>query len=371
MPREALVAAIECTALSGHPSPEVVFFGGEPLLEGLLLRKAVALLRARTRPGWRARLRLVTNGTLLDDETIRFVRAEGIAVDLSSDGIRASQELRAPGTFDGLDRLLRRLSAEGFEAIGGPPRIRMTLTGANVRHLSASFSYLRSLGATEIDVAPALGPTPPWGASAARELDRQLSRVVRLCAADRRPSSAAIFAPLRPVDRTSARGAGPICGAGRRGKVFVDVDGSLAPCSALARSSCRNPLPLFLEAISIWQGLNVTDPPVETERAKRELRLHGLPFFVDLAKKRSVRGPCASCEALSECFVCPAAIAFAPEQDPGLVPAIQCDWNRLVARHRRAFLARLASRGSDPQRAGSSSSAAETSAVTPARIDGA
>jgi hypothetical protein len=292
-------------------------------------------------------------------------------VDLSSDGVRPAQELRAPGTFDRLDRLLRSLGRGGFEAMGGPPRIRLTVTGANVRFLSASVSYFRSLGIREVIAAPALGPAPPWTATPARELDRQLSRIVRLHTADRRPSSAALFSAFRPVERNPARGTGPICGAGRAGKLFVDVDGSLAPCSAMARSFTRNPPPLLLEAMQTTRHAKVTDPDLEESHAERERRLHGLPFFVDHARKRSARGPCSECPDLLECSICPASIAFAPEEEPDLVPAIACDFSRLVAKHRRAYLARLADRGVEAQRVGSSSSAAATSAVTPVRIDGA
>ncbi len=151
----------------------------------------------------------------------------------------------------------------------------------------------------------------------------------------------------------------------------MDVDGSIAPCAFLAVSTLCAATPLVREVARSLPALHVADAGLDDALAARERAARALPFLQSHAARRSRLGPCASCEAFAECFVCPASIAFAPEQDPHLVPEIQCDWNRLVAKHRRAFLARAAAREADGQRAGSSSSAPATRAVTPARIDGA
>ena len=342
MPREALVAAIECTALSGHPSPEVVFFGGEPLLEGLLLRKAVALLRARTRPGWRAQAapRDERDSPRRRDHPVRSRRGDCRRSLLRRDprvtGTEGARHVRRPRpTASKAER--RRLRGDrgpsshpdDVDRCERAPPLRLLL----LPPVAGRDGNRRRTGPRS---------DASLGASAARELDRQLSRVVRLCAADRRPSSAAIFAPLPAGrsnlgarSRTDLRCRAPWEGVRRRRRLARALLGPGPILGAETRSRS------FSRRSRSLAGAE-RDRPGPWRRSARNGsgRLHGLPFFVDLAKKRSVRGPCASCEALSECFVCPASIAFAPEQDPGLVPAIQCDWNRLVARHRRAFLAR-------------------------------
>ncbi|MFO1415049.1 MAG: anaerobic sulfatase maturase [Burkholderiales bacterium] len=68
---------------------EVVFSwqGGEPTLLGLpFFEKVVALQRRYAKPGQRVENDLQTNGTLLDDDWVRFLRQHGFLVGLSIDG---------------------------------------------------------------------------------------------------------------------------------------------------------------------------------------------------------------------------------------------------------------------------------------------
>lgn len=67
---------------------KITFFGGEPLLRPDLTRHTVACGRqAAARHGAKTiGFHLVTNGTLLDDETGDFIAAEGIGLEVSLDG---------------------------------------------------------------------------------------------------------------------------------------------------------------------------------------------------------------------------------------------------------------------------------------------
>ena len=71
--------------------PEVVFSwqGGEPTLRGLkFFEKVVALQRKHAKPGQQVENDLQTNGTLLDEEWARFLKAHRFLVGLSIDGPR-------------------------------------------------------------------------------------------------------------------------------------------------------------------------------------------------------------------------------------------------------------------------------------------
>ena len=70
---------------------EVVFSwqGGEPTLMGLgFFEKVVALQTKHAKPGQRIENDLQTNGTLLDDDWARFLKARNFLVGLSIDGPR-------------------------------------------------------------------------------------------------------------------------------------------------------------------------------------------------------------------------------------------------------------------------------------------
>jgi uncharacterized protein len=70
---------------------EVVFSwqGGEPTLMGLdFFRKAMALQKQYAKPGQRIENDLQTNGTLLDEEWVAFLKEHRFLVGLSIDGPR-------------------------------------------------------------------------------------------------------------------------------------------------------------------------------------------------------------------------------------------------------------------------------------------
>jgi uncharacterized protein len=77
--------------IDGVTGPEVVFSwqGGEPTLLGLeFFRKVVAFEKKHARPGQRIENDLQTNGTLLDEEWVQFLKAHRFLVGLSIDGPR-------------------------------------------------------------------------------------------------------------------------------------------------------------------------------------------------------------------------------------------------------------------------------------------
>lgn len=366
---ETVRAAARLVASSGHPWPRLTLTGGEPLLEPRLVSLAAAELRTSSLPGRRPGLSLFTNGTLLDTHRTRLLADGGVEVTLSFDGPGEAQDARAPDTSARLEGLLLRIAALETDWFSRRLGVRITIHSGNVGSLASSTARFLESGVNRIEVVPVVTPDPGWNPLSAWVLDGQLAEIVR---ASRPGSDPGVF-PFVPFRSTGPRGAGheATCGLGSPESLFIDVDGAVAPCGAMVPSMLRNATPLVRSALGSLAGARVPDPDLSRSLAERSVRTEGLRFARERRAKRSAAGPCASCEALSECFVCPASIAFAPEQDPDLVPSIQCDWNRLVAKHRRAFLARLASREADLQGAGRSSSAAATSAVTPVRIAGA
>ena len=353
---------------AGH---SIGLYGGEPLLEPGLVRLVVERVAAGVPSERSARVRIYTNGRLLDPATAAGLARAGVFVSVSIDGLPAAQNDRDPGSFPAVDGFLLRQRRDHPSHFRDRVEARTTLTSRNVALLASSVHYLLARGVRSLVVSPLVTHDPGWGDAEARELDRQLAQLVTIVTSVRTDGDRPAFRPFAPLEAPAggSPGAAP-CGLGARDTLFVDVDGTLAPCAFFARSTLGAAPPLARAIAGVSPSPSVEDPDLHAALASRARGLALLPSLGPATGRRSHLGPCASCEALPECFVCPASIAFAPEQDPNLVPAIQCDWNRLVAKHRRAFLARAAARGEDGQRAGSSSSAPATRAVTPARIDG-
>jgi uncharacterized protein len=93
----------------------IQFFGGEPLARFSLLRDIVAYARKRAEEaGKTMRFTMVTNGSLLDDEKIGFVKEHAIQTVISFDGPRAIQDAQRPlasgkGSYEAIVPNLRRM----------------------------------------------------------------------------------------------------------------------------------------------------------------------------------------------------------------------------------------------------------------------
>lgn len=332
MAPEVLDAAIRQLLTSRLDRPWLTLFGGEPLLAAPLVRRALERVREWAPPRMKPDVRIVTNGTRLDEEMARLLASRDVHVTLSFDGVAPAQDDRSPGSFESLDRLLVRLRRNHPGHFRRRLAVKATLTSRNVPYLAASFRYFLSRGVRDVEFVPVLPDDTCWNARAARELDGQLAEVADLSIQELRRSGAVPFRAFRGAADLAADGA-PACACGSRGLLFVDVDGRLAPCSALAPSTFGAEPRALRQVLAALGDLHVTDPDLPAALIRRERRAHRLRFLAGPENRQGPRNACARCKARSTCFVCPIAVAG----NRGRVPAFHCDVNRLFARHRAAF----------------------------------
>jgi uncharacterized protein len=149
MSREVMLRALDL-AFEDSEEIQLSFFGGEPLLEWDLLVEATreAKKRGRIRPT------VTTNGTLLDEEKLKFLMDEGFFIGLSIDGIQEAHDATRPtrggkSSFDKVARALRLLVDKGawFETIS-------VVDPANVKYLGASLRWLAEEGVPRIALNP-------------------------------------------------------------------------------------------------------------------------------------------------------------------------------------------------------------------------
>ncbi len=152
------------------------FFGGEPLLEWDLVRRTA--LYARERRGARPlRINLTTNGLLLDDEKIAFLKSVDGYVHLSLDGAAAANFARLRGTGPGAQRAMEA-SLRRLEASGLPYHVNAVVDPARAARFDEDLLSLEALGARRIQFGYRVGVL--WSASALDgllgALDRYASR---------------------------------------------------------------------------------------------------------------------------------------------------------------------------------------------------
>ncbi|HLI28960.1 MAG TPA: radical SAM protein [Chloroflexota bacterium] len=168
MPLEVARRAVALLFAEAGDAPfvQVGFYGGEPLLNIPVVRavidEASALAAER---GKQILFDLITNGTRLDEELCAFLRAHGVAIQLSLDGPPAINDALRPrlggqGSYRAATASLRWLA--GYPRVQG----RATLTRANPQ-VDEIMEHLLALGLPAAVARPVVGAEGGLGLDAA------------------------------------------------------------------------------------------------------------------------------------------------------------------------------------------------------------
>lgn len=335
---ETVQLALDAALLMGSDGLSVEFNGGEPLLEPELLRRAVGHLE-RHRGRRDVSLLLTTNGTLLTRELLDLLVAHSLRLRLSFDGVPAAQDLRAPGTFAVLDRLLDLLRLSYPTYFGENVCVGMTLCAAAIPHLAQSVRYFIGKGVAEIDLEPRLAHDPEWKEVRRDELRAQVDEVLEISLIHWRrtgevPLKLLSGAPLRNPD---APVGDFLCRAAEGRAFVVDPDGRAWACPLLAPSLRAIP-PLAAEASRVMALGAVSDRALAGRLQRLPDRARALRMFTDKRAKYSIYGACAKCRFAPDCQVCPVSICHIPNNDdPDQVPGFLCAYNQVALAARERF----------------------------------
>ena len=307
--------ALDLALTAPRGSAEILFYGGEPLLERALLERGIEFVRRSPR-GRRAALAVTTNGLLLDRSASAFLERHDVALQLSFDGIPPAQDLRGPGTFRELDSLLVRLAREQPRWFRNRVSIAMTLTPVTIPYLVESVRYFVRRGVTNVDISPVLGWEQAWRVGDIDALDRAFSRLFAYSVRRFRRTGEVPVRLFRRGVRLARRARdGPPCAAAS-GKMFaVDVDGKVYGCVGLAESyqeQVEGPLQEQMRAMRLGD--------LRDRSFQRRLRAHptaaaSASLFGPRAERYTSYGRCADCRHVEECVMCPVAAATLPGND--------------------------------------------------------
>lgn len=218
----------------------IAFFGGEPLLNFPLLKRIVPYAKDQAmRRGKRVYFSISTNGSLLNDEIITFLREEDIGVFISFDGPPEYQNRQRPftngaGSYDKVFENIQKLrtSIPRFAA-------RATLWhDADPRRIMATMEQAGFATYSIVKASPVLLPSQlPFTCTKPEEVSGRMlayyhEAAERLLAAIRqrridRVSLPDLLLPLAEIDRGRRRHYG--CGVGK-GMVGISASGDIYPC---------------------------------------------------------------------------------------------------------------------------------------------
>jgi len=296
------------------------FFGGEPLLAFADIQETVEQLQQafKTR-GNRAHYSITTNGSLLTGSILDFLEKHSFSVVLSFDGL-AQDISRKRGSFDFLISVILKILDR--------PRISLetnsVFTSSTIRHLSRSIELIDQLGVRKIGVG--FGHSRPWTYSSLLRQKKELARVRRYFRSRYQKIADVPWADLSEKLERAVYAC-----AGGRNKLALAADGTLWGCflfpqyfqgtrkSREAQRYCcgdvdtfikhhRTVYPRTMESYDTLQMDNFSTP----------------------------HGPCAACEEMEECWICPLAAALISKKI-GRIPAPVCEGAKIWRKEARRF----------------------------------
>ena len=177
MSREIAYAAVDLAAQSKQPSG-LIFFGGEPLLERGLIYDTVAYSKKiRKETGQTFYYKITTNGTLLDEDFLKFTRDINMMIGFSHDGY-AQDDCRifkdGAGTFDILEDKIPLLLKYQPYAVA-----MCTINPETVSKLAQSVEWLFDNGFRYITLSPNYDKSANWDNKSLATLESEYKKLAR------------------------------------------------------------------------------------------------------------------------------------------------------------------------------------------------
>lgn len=335
--------ALDLVVRSANPRVDVLFLGGEPLLEFPLIRQAVEYVRATQGPDKTVTFSIVTNGTLLGEEEAELLAAHDFDTYLSFDGVAPAQDLRGPRTFPVLDALLDRLARDRPHFLHERLTVGLTLTPANVRHLPESIAYFLRKGVAKIAVSPIVTHDPSWAPEKIAILEDAFAEVFRVCLRHYKRTGAVPLEMFRKngggadSDRHRPR-EGLTCSAPTGRVLAVDVDGQVHGCAVFIESYQGFASPFQRARVDALRMGDFRAPEFPRRLAMYPGAARETGLFHGKRDKYSSYGRCGECRFLDECSVCPASTGNIPgNTDPRRIADFPCAYNLVALRYREKF----------------------------------
>lgn len=146
-----------------HKSPSIVFYGGEPLLNWNVIKFAISHIHANeVASGIKVDKVIITNGTILTDEIIDYVKKYHILISVSLDGIQNVNDAnridyQGEGSFSRATNTIKQLVENGIM-----PAVSCVMAKEGIPHVDDSISFLieelgiTGLGFNHVSIIPGL-----------------------------------------------------------------------------------------------------------------------------------------------------------------------------------------------------------------------
>lgn len=302
------------------------FYGGEPLLAFDRIQHAVNYIRDNSKGKSRHfQYCITTNGSLINDDILRFLNHHKFSLLLSFDGM-AQDAFRKRGSFKPIVSVLEKSLAKSDIYL----ETNSVFTPKGVKYLSQSIQFIIELGVPNVGISPS--QTSSWGSSSLVRLKEELGSLSRFILSFYRKKE---IMPLTNFRKDSRKGLFS-CYAGKD-RMAMTPDGKLWGCHLFAdcfkgkegteeyRRYCFGDLSTFIE---------------NHERIYPEVLMNYSRLRMDHFYTPDML--CILCEELKECGICPVDNKFT---GPNMreIPLWRCKINKIFREERTLFWEELES----------------------------
>jgi uncharacterized protein len=238
-------ATIERVFKSVRHLPEILFFGGEPLIGFATIKEAVQASEkyCTAHQAGSPAFAITTNGTLIDREVIEFFQRHRFSVTISLDGPphindKQRQFPSGDGTYDIVKKKIDLLRTAGIKI-----SLQAVFTDNHTNGeetIESTYEFLRECGARDICLTPAIGGAPDefldchFSADLEQSYTASTERIMDSWLTDSPIKMPYLLDILDAL--ISRNGKTHFCGAGCEG-ITVDCSGKVFPCYTLMSDS--------------------------------------------------------------------------------------------------------------------------------------
>ena len=333
--------ALDRLLTSTRSDVQVLFIGGEPLLEFPTIEQAVAYLHASKRPDMNIRLALITNGLLLGEREIQFLVKHRFYVKVSFDGVPAAQAERGLHTFGKLNALLDDLRDRYPAFYDQHLTVNLVVLPETIRYVARSVAYfVLEKRVQDLSIGAQFTTVHDWAPERIHELERAFAAIYRICLKRYRQTGEVPLQVFRKTatSRTSHPTAMAMCGVGRGDQLAVDINGQAHGCVTFVESYQTFPTMFLRSRVEAMRLGDIRDPTFETRLRMFPDAVRSAEIFDHKEQKYSSYARCGDCKFIADCDVCPMSIGrIEGESDPRRIPDFNCAYNLVSLKYREKF----------------------------------
>ncbi len=295
------------------------FYGGEPLLAVDQIRHAVSsIVEKNKRLKKHILFSMTTNGSLIDDDILKFLNQHKFLLTVSFDGL-AQDISKKRDSFDQTVAKIKELLKYSYIDL----ETNSVFTPTTVGYLSQSIQFISELGVQNIDFS--LHKVTPWDSSALSQLKEELTSLRRFLLSFYRKRGTIPLVEFREDIRKDI-----FCCFAGRDRMAITPDGKLWGCCLF---------PDFLKKGETGEYEKYCFGHLDSFTENYEKVYPEILSNISTLRTDHFSTPhtsCILCDDLEECGVCPMDTAFSGAITKRIPPWI-CDIKKILRQEKRNF----------------------------------